>query len=62
MGLSYDPSAKAHNKDKTDPASCRGIYLNDTLAKLFEGLLIARLTTHTTHEHLINSLMNQLMG
>jgi len=37
---------KGHNKDNTDPASCRGIYLNDTLAKLFEGLLIARLTTH----------------
>jgi len=41
------PIYKEHNKDKTDPASYRGMYLNDTLAKLFEGLLIARLTTHT---------------
>ena len=32
-------------KDKTDPASYRGIYLNDTVAKLFEGLLLVRLTT-----------------
>ena len=34
------PIYKGHNKDKTDPASYRGIYVNDTLAKLFEGLLI----------------------
>jgi len=38
---------KSHDKDKIDPASYRGIYLKDTLAKLFEGLLLARLTTHT---------------
>jgi hypothetical protein len=31
---------KGHNKDETDPASYRGIYLNDALAKLFGGLLI----------------------
>jgi len=31
---------KGHNKDKTDPASYKGIYLNDALAKLFKGLLI----------------------
>jgi len=48
-----------HNKDKTDPASYRGIYLNDTLAKLFEGLLIARLTTHT---ELFNTLTNNQLG
>jgi len=42
------PIYKGHDKDKTDPASYRGIYLNDTLAKLFEGLLLARLTTDNT--------------
>jgi len=52
------PIYKGHNKDKTDPASYRGIYLNDTLAKLFEGLLISRLTTHT--EFLNTLTYNQL--
>ena len=33
--------------DKADPASYREIYLNDTLAKLFEGILITRLTQYT---------------
>jgi len=52
------PICKGHNKDNTDPASYRGIYLNDTFAKLFEGLLIARLTTHM---ELLNTLTdNQL--
>ena len=32
------PIYKGHTKDKTDPASYRGIYLNDTLAKLCDGL------------------------
>ena len=41
------PIYKSHDKDKTDPASYKGIYTNDTLAKPFEGLLVARLTTHT---------------
>ena len=43
------PIYKGHDKDKPDPASYRGIYFNDILAKLFEGpsLLISRLTTHT---------------
>jgi len=40
------------------PASYRGIYLNDTLAKLFEGLLLARVTTHT--ESNITLTSNQL--
>jgi len=53
------PIYKGHNKDKTDPASYRGIYLNDTLAKLFEGLLIARLTTHT---ELPNTLTDSQLG
>jgi len=52
------PIYKGHNKDQTDPTSYRGIYLNDTLAKLFEGLLISRLTTHT--ELLNTPTYNQL--
>ena len=31
----------------TDPASYRGIYLSSALAKLFEGLLLHRLTQYT---------------
>ena len=55
------PIYKGHNKDTTDPASYRGIYLNNTLAKLFEGLLrlIARLTTHT---ELFNTLTYNQLG
>jgi len=53
------PIYKGHDKDKTDPASYRGIYLNDTLAKLFEGLLISRLTTHT---ELLNTLTYNQLG
>lgn len=34
-------------KDQADPASCRGIYLSSALAKLFEGILIYRLTQFT---------------
>jgi len=53
------PIYKGHNKNKTDPASYRGIYLNDTLAKIFEGLLISRLTTHT---ELLNTLTYNQLG
>jgi len=53
------PIYKGHNKDETDPASYRGIYLNDTLARLFEGLLISRLTTHT---ELLNTLTYNQLG
>ena len=53
------PIYKGHSKDKTDPASYRGISLNDTLAKLFEGLLITRLTTHT---ELLNTLIDSQLG
>ena len=53
------PIYKGHDKDKTDPASYRGIYLNDTLAKKFEGLLLARLTTHT---ELGNTLTSNQLG
>jgi len=52
------PIYKGHDKDKTDPASYRGIYLKDTLTKLFEGLLLTRLTTHTELENTLTS--NQL--
>jgi len=52
------PIYKGHDKDKTDPASYRGIYLNDTLANLLEGLLLARLTTHTKLDNTLTS--NQL--
>jgi len=53
------PIYKGHDKDKTDPASYRGIYLNDTLAKKIEGLLLARLTTHT---ELGNTLTSNQLG
>jgi len=53
------PIYKGHNKDKTDPASYRGIYLDDTLAKFFEGLFISRLTTHT---ELLNTLTYSQLG
>ena len=55
------PIYKGHHKDTTDPASNldRGIYLNDTLAKLFEGLLLARLTVHT---ELNNTLASNQLG
>jgi len=52
------PIYKGHDKDKTDPASCRGKYHNDTLDKLFEGLLLSRLTTHTEVDNTLTS--NQL--
>ena len=53
------PIYKGHDKDTSDPASYRGIYLNDTLAKLFEGLLLARLTIHT---ELNNTLTSNQLG
>ena len=53
------PIYKGHTKDQTDPASYRGMCLNDTLAKLFEGLLITRLTTHT---ELLNTLTDSQLG
>ena len=52
------PIYKGHDKDKTDPASYRGKYHNDTLVKLFEGLLLARVTTHTESNNTLTS--NQL--
>jgi len=49
------PIYKGHDKDKTDPASYRGKNLNDTLTKLFEGLLLARVTTHTESNNTLTS-------
>jgi len=54
MQQTYD----GHDKDKIDSASYKGIYFNDTLDKLFEGLLLARLTTHTELDNTLTS--NQL--
>jgi len=58
---SCNPFTKAMTKDKTDPASYRGKYLKDTLAKLFEGLLLARLN-FTTHTELDNTLTSHQLG
>ena len=41
------PIYKGGGKERADPASYRGIYLNSALAKLFEGILISRLTRFT---------------
>jgi hypothetical protein len=41
------PIFKNGGKDPADPASYRGIYLSSALAKLFEGILIFRLTQFT---------------
>jgi len=49
------PIYKGHDQNKTDPASYRGMYLNDTLAKPFEGLLLVRLTTHTELDNTLTS-------
>ena len=49
------PIYKGHAKDKTDPASYRG---KNPLAKLFEGLPLARVTTHTESNNTLTS--NQL--
>jgi len=47
------PIYKGGDKSKVDPASYRGIYLISALAKLFEGILVSRLTKFTeTHSTL----------
>jgi len=45
------PIYKGGNKSRADPASYRGIYLSSALAKLFEGILISRLTKFTATIH-----------
>jgi len=48
---------KGGDKSRADPASYRGIYLSSALAKLFEGILISRLTKFTeTHNILTENL------
>ena len=47
------PIYKGGDKPRVDPASYRGIYLSSALGKLFEGILICRLTKFTqTHNTL----------
>jgi hypothetical protein len=53
------PIYKGGNKLKTDPASYRGIYLSSALAKLFEGILLHRLTQYTEAHDTLTS--NQLV-
>ena len=51
------PIHKGGNKEKEDQASYRGIYLSNSLAKLFEGIILHRRTQYTeTHDTLT---MNQ---
>ena len=52
------PIYKGGNKSKADPASYRGIYLCSALAKLFEGILISRLTKFTETQNTLTE--NQL--
>ena len=44
---------KGGDKDASDPASYRGIYLISALAKLFEGVLVTRLTTYTEAHNIL---------
>ena len=54
-------SRTAPGKDPADPASYRGIYLSSALAKLFEGILIFRLTqSQVTEAH--NTLTENQLG
>jgi hypothetical protein len=54
---------KRGNKLKTDPASYRGIYLSSALAKLFEGILLHRLTQYTkAHDTLTPNLISWAHG
>ena len=41
------PIYKGGENPKADPTSYRGIYLSSALAKLFEGILVSRLTKFT---------------
>jgi len=43
------PIYKGHDKDTSDPVSYRGIYLNDTLAKLFDSPGSPLSPTDNTH-------------
>jgi len=52
------PIYKGGNKSRADSASYRGIYLSSALAKLFEGILISRLTQFTESHNTLTK--NQL--
>ena len=53
------PIHKGGTKPKLDPASYRGIFLCSVLAKLFEGILITRLTAFTESH---NTLTDNQLG
>jgi len=57
------PIYKGVDKSKADPASYCGIYLSSALAKLFEGILISRLTKFTeTHSTLTKNQLGTRSG
>jgi len=57
------PIYKGGDKPKADPASYRGTYLNSALAKLFERILISRLTKFTeTHSALTKNQLGTRRG
>jgi len=57
------PIYKGVDKSKADPASYRGICLSSALAKLFEGILISRLTKFTeTHNTLTKNQIGTRSG
>ena len=57
------PIYKGSDKSRADPASYCGIYLSSALAKLFEGILISRLTKFTeTHSTLTENQLGTRSG
>jgi len=57
------PIYNGGDKSQADPASYRGIYLSSALAKLFEGILISRLTKITeTHSMLTENQLRTRSG
>jgi len=57
------PIYKGGDKPRADPSSYRGIYLSSALAKLFEGILISRLTKLTeTHNTLTENQLGTRPG
>ena len=57
--LLMQPIYKGGKKAKPDPASYRGICLSSALAKLFEGIIIKRLTQYTEQRSTLTD--NQLV-
>ena len=61
--LLMQPIYKGGDKSKADLASYRGIYLSSPLAKLFEGILISRLSKFTeTHNTLTENQLGTRPG